>query len=102
MTAVPPAEPRNWFFTLLIPVSVLFIVTALAVAIVPVLEEKAAQAGMDTPPSAFRTALREDGWKWLLGQLAVVVVLSIAAMIWDRIRQPKQSPPDATGGHSSP
>lgn len=97
-----PIEPRNWFFTLLIPASVLFIITALAVAIVPVLEEKAAQAGMDAPPSAFRTALRQDGWKWLLAQLALVVVLSLAAMIWDRIRQPKQIPPVATGGPSTP
>lgn len=97
-----PTEPRNWFFTLLIPASVLFIITALAVAIVPVLEEKAAQAGMDAPPSAFRTALREDGWKWLLVQLSAVVVLSLAAMIWDRFRQPAQSPPVATGERPTP
>jgi hypothetical protein len=89
LTAPPTPEPRNWFFTLLIPASVVFIITALAVAIVPVLEEKAAQAGMDAPPSAFRTALREDGWKWLLIELAVVIVLSLAAMIWDRFHTPK-------------
>jgi formate hydrogenlyase subunit 3/multisubunit Na+/H+ antiporter MnhD subunit len=86
-----PSEPRNWFFTLLIPASVLFIITALALAIIPVLEEKAAQAGMEAPPSEFRTALRADGWKWLLVQLAAVVGLSLAAMLWDRIRQPKSS-----------
>lgn len=95
-------EPRNWFFTLLIPASVLFIITALALAIVPVLEDKAAQAGVEAPPSAFRTALREDGWIWLLAQLGVVVVLSLLAMIWDRIRQAKTDPPIASNGAPQP
>jgi hypothetical protein len=83
----PPAEPRNWFFTLLVPVSVVFVVTAVAVAVVPVLEQKAVEAGSPPPPSAFRDALRRDGWVWLLVELGVVVVLSVAAMIWDRFQQ---------------
>ena len=79
---LPP--PRNWFFTLLVPASALFVITAVALAVVPVLEEKAAQAGVASAPSSFRTALREDGWIWLLVELGVVVVLAILAMIFDR------------------
>jgi len=37
-------EPRNPFYLLLLLVSVLFVVTALAYGVVPVLEEKAAEA----------------------------------------------------------
>ena len=84
MTSVPSTEPRNWFFTLLVPASVLFVVTALAFAIVPTLEDRAAQAGSTPPPSMFREALREDGWWWLLIEAGIVVVLSVSAMVWDR------------------
>jgi len=88
MTPSPPAEPRNWFFTLLVPASTVFVVTAVALAVVPVLEKKAAESGYEPPPSVFRTALREDGWVWLLVELGVVIVLAIAAMAWDRWKQP--------------
>lgn len=91
-------EPRNWFFTLLIPASVLFIITALALAVVPVLEDKAAQAGMNASPSAFRTALREDGWIWLLIEVGVVIVLAVAAMIWDRFNRAVDSGQRAANG----
>lgn len=87
MNPPPPAEPRNWFFTLLMPASAVFVVTAVALAVVPVLEQKAIQNGIDPPPSAFRAALRADGWVWLLAELGVVIVLAIAAMAWDRWRQ---------------
>lgn len=89
MSASSVPESRNWFFTLLVPASVIFVVTAVALAIIPVLEQKAAQSGVDVPPSAFRTALREDGWLWLLIQLGVVIALALAAMVWDRMKQPK-------------
>src|SRR6516164_8949115 len=55
-----PPEPRNPFYFLLLFASVLFVVTALAYAVVPVLEEKARDAGEEPPPSAFRDALRQD------------------------------------------
>jgi hypothetical protein len=80
----PPAEPRNWFFTLLVPASVVFAVTAIAFAVVPTLEDRAAQAGSAPPPSMLRDALREHGWWWLLIEAGVVVALSLTAMIWDR------------------
>lgn len=83
----PPAESRNWFFTLLVPASTVFVITAVALAVVPVLETKAAESGYDPPPSAFRTALREDGWVWLLVELGVVIVLAFAAMAQDRWKQ---------------
>ena len=80
-------EPRNWFYLLLNLSSVLFVVTALAYAIVPVLEEKAAEAGQPPPPSPLRASLREDGWRWLLFEAALVVIFALASMSLDRYRR---------------
>ena len=71
---------------LLLVVGAIFCVTALAYALVPVLEQKAADAGNPPPPSAFRDALRTDGWRWLLCELAVLFVVGIASMVLDRLR----------------
>lgn len=79
-------EPRNPLYLLLLLASLLFVVTALAYAVVPILEEKASDAGQPPPPSAFRDALRKDGWRWLLYEVGVVVVLSVASMTVDRLR----------------
>jgi|GEM_PF-1645084 bacteriorhodopsin len=79
-------EPRNPLYLLLLLASLLFVVTALAYAIVPVLERKATDAGQPPPPSAFRDTLRKDGWRWLLYEVGAVVVLSIASMAVDRLR----------------
>lgn len=79
----PPVQRRNWFFTLLIPVSIVFAVTAIALAVIPVIEERAAQAGNPPPHSAMRDALRRNGWIWLLIEAGVVTALSLAAMMWD-------------------
>ncbi len=57
-----PSEPRNPLYILLLIAGVVFAVTALAVAVVPVLEEKVLEAGQAPPPSPFRDALRTDGW----------------------------------------
>jgi hypothetical protein len=81
-----PPEPRNPFYLLLLLASLLFVVTALAYGLVPVLEEKAAEAGNPPPPSAFRDALRADGWKWLLVELAAMVFLAGLSMGLDRLR----------------
>ncbi len=51
-------EPRNPLYLLLLLASLLFVVTALGYAVVPILEQKAADAGQPSPPSAFRDALR--------------------------------------------
>lgn len=79
-------EPRNPLYLLLLLASLLFVVTALAYAVVPVLEQKAADAGQPPPPSEFRDALRKDGWRWLLYEVGAVVVFSVASMALDRLR----------------
>ncbi len=81
-----PPEPRNPLYLLLLLASLLFVLTALAYALVPILEEKAAEAGNAPPPSALRDALRKDGWKWLLVEVAVMVVLAVASMALDQRR----------------
>ncbi len=88
--STPPPEPRNWFYVLLNLASVAFVVTALAYAVVPVLEQKAAEAGAAPPPSPLRDALRHDGWLWLLAEAGVVFVLALASMGLDRWRQGKK------------
>lgn len=80
------SEPRNPLYLLLLLASLLFVVNALAYAVVPVLEQKATDAGQPPPPSEFRDALRKDGWRWLLYEVGAVVVLSIASMAVDRLR----------------
>jgi amino acid transporter len=81
-----PTEPRNPLYFLLLIVGVVFAVTAFAYAIMPVLEQKALDAGQTPPPSPFGGALRAYGGIALLVELAVVVVLSIGSMVWDRLR----------------
>ena len=80
-------EPRNWFYLFLNLACVAFAITALAYAIIPVLEDKAANAGLPAPASPLRAALRRDGWLWLLVEAAVVVGLALASMGLDRYRQ---------------
>lgn len=80
-------EPRNPFYPFLLLASFLFVVTALAYAVVPTLEEKAKQAGQIPPPSALRDALRADGWKWLLAEVAAMVLLGFLSMGLDRLRR---------------
>jgi hypothetical protein len=97
-----PREPRNWFYLLLNLASLLFVLTALAYALVPVLEQKAAEAGNPPPPSEFRAALRRDGWLWLLVEVAAVVVLALASMGLDRWRQHKAGHAPSAPGSAPP
>ena len=60
-------------------------------AIVPVLEEKAIAMGEDPPPSPFRDALRNDGGRWLLYEVAAMIVFGIASMFLDRYRRYQES-----------
>jgi hypothetical protein len=83
---MPSSEPRNPLYLLLLLASLLFVLTALAYAVVPVLEQKAAEAGQPPPPSEFREALRADGWRWLLAEVALMMVVGIASMVLDRLR----------------
>jgi hypothetical protein len=82
-----PSEPRNPFYLLLLIVGLAFIATVLAYAFVPVIEQKAMDAGQMPPESPFRDALRKDGWKWVLGEVALLVVLGLASMGLDRWRR---------------
>jgi len=82
-----PAEPRNPFYFMLLGTGLIFIVTVLAYAVIPVLEEKARDAGTQPPPSPFRDSLRDDGWKWVLAEVALIVVLGLACMGLDRWRR---------------
>ena len=88
----PSNEPRNPLYLLLLVAGVLFVVTAVAYAVIPVLEQKAIEKGEIPPPSAFRDALRQDGGNWLLCELAVLIVLGIASMVLDRLRSLKKPP----------
>jgi hypothetical protein len=83
---MPRTEPRNPFYIFLLAASLLFLVTALAYALVPTLEQKAADAGRPPPASAFRDALREDGGTWLLYELGAMVVFGLLSMGLDRLR----------------
>jgi hypothetical protein len=88
-------EPRNPFYILLIIVCLAFALTALAFTVVPVLEQKAAEAGQTPPPSPLRDSLREDGWLWLIYEGVAIVVLALLSMgldRWRRWRKPTESP----------
>lgn len=84
---MPPSEPRNPFYLLLLLASCVFIATCLAYAVVPALEDKARDMGQVVPPSPFRQSLREDGWKWLLAEVAVMMVFGLLSMGLDRWRR---------------
>jgi hypothetical protein len=89
-------EPRNPLYLLLLVAGLVFVLTALAYAVIPVLEQKAIEAGEPPPPSALRDALRTDGWKWLLVEVAILVILSVATMAWDWRRSLKNDRADPT------
>jgi len=95
---VSPArqEPHNPFYILLLVSSLVFVVTALAVALVPVLEDKAREAGNAPPPSEVRARLRRDGWLWLLYEVAAVVVFGLLSMFLDHLRRLKRERAAAT------
>jgi hypothetical protein len=98
------SEPRNPFYFLLLIVGLLFVATVMAYTVVPMLEEKALDAGQMPPPSPFRDALRHDGWKWVLAELAALVVLGLLSMGLDRYRrwQQESAKSDATKVETPP
>jgi hypothetical protein len=81
-----PREPPNPLYLLLLLAGLVFVVTATAYAVLPVLEQKAAEQGEPAPPSQFRDALKRDGWWWLLCEVGVVTALGVASMALDRLR----------------
>ena len=89
-------------------VGMLFIATVLAYAVIPWMEEKAKDAGEMPPESPLRDALRQDGWKWVLVEVALLVVLGLLSMGLDRYRRWRMERPnlpenpDATNVESPP
>lgn len=100
----PTPEKRNPLYLLLLLASLLFVLTALAYALVPTLEDRAVEAGSPPPPSALRDALRRDGWKWLLYEVAVVIILGLGSMWEDsrRLRRLQKERPGATIAPAQP
>jgi uncharacterized BrkB/YihY/UPF0761 family membrane protein len=94
-------EPRNILYFFLLLASLAFVVTALAYAIIPVLEQKALDAGGDVPPSPFRDELRNRGWLYLLVEVAAMVVFGLASMWLDRHRRLKKEKATAAVGEKS-
>ena len=92
------SEPRNPFYVLLMLVSLLFVVTALAVALVPVLEDKAGKraARRPRPPSA-RPCVTTAG-TGCSTRSPCMVLLGILSMDLDRLRTLQKA---ALGGHNS-
>jgi hypothetical protein len=85
-----PSEPRNPFYLLLLLVGLLFVVTLLAVLMVPILMEKAEQAGGDVPKEGFHQLIKRDGVWWVVYELVALVVLSVLSMGLDRLRSLKK------------
>ncbi len=80
-------EPVNPFYWMLLLGGVAFVITVMAVTFVPILEEKARNAGREVPQSDFRNALRKDGYWWVLYEVAFIVVTGLASMGLDRLRR---------------
>src|SRR5205814_1761339 len=80
-------EPRNPFYFLLLLASLIFVANALAVGVVPVLEQKAAEAGQAPLPSPLRDVLRGwDALTWLFYELAAMMLFAFLSMALDRRR----------------
>jgi heme/copper-type cytochrome/quinol oxidase subunit 2 len=79
----PSTEPLNPFYMILLVVSVLFVATALAYGLLPELEQWSNQPA---PQTAWRQAIRDHAWWWLLVQLAVMMIVAFASMALDRLR----------------
>jgi hypothetical protein len=80
------SEPGNPFYLLLLLVGLLFVVTLLAVLMVPILMEKAAQAGGDVPKEGFHQLIKRDGVWWVVYEVVALIVLSLLSMGLDRLR----------------
>jgi uncharacterized membrane protein len=91
-------EPRNLFYLLLLVFCILFVITALAVTVVPYLEDRAREAGGEVPASPFRNMLRTDGWRLLIFEAVGIVVLAMCAMVLDRLRRYRKERQQADGG----
>lgn len=85
-----PSEPRNPFYILLLLVGLLFVVTLLAVLLVPILMDKAEQAGGEVPREGFHQIIKRDGVWWVVYEVVAIIVLSLLSMGLDRLRSLKR------------
>jgi hypothetical protein len=81
------SEPRNPFYLLLLIAGVLFTITVLALAVVPVLEKHWLDEGEVPPAAPWRDALHEHGLTWILCEVAAIIVFGLASMGLDRYRR---------------
>jgi hypothetical protein len=84
------SEPRNPFYLLLLLVGLLFVVTLLAVLLVPMLMDKAELAGAEVPKEGFHQIVKRDGVWWVVYEVVAIVVLSLLSMGLDRLRSLKK------------
>ncbi len=91
-----PKEPRNLFYFLLLLASLVFTINAVALALIPIIEEKARDAGAAVPSDPFRDALRTDGWRWLLYEVGAIIVFGLLSMGLDRLRRLQKERAQAT------
>ena len=96
------SEPRNPFYILLLLVGLLFVITLLAVVMVPILMDRAEQAGGDVPKVGFHQLIKRDGVWWVLYEVAALIVLSLLSMGLDRLRTLKKERAAKTIGPSEP
>jgi hypothetical protein len=96
------SEPRNPFYFLLLAVSVLFIATALAYGIFPLMEDNAALVGPRQPISPFRAALRTNGATWLLYEVAGMAILVVMSLGLDWRRSSRSGPTNAPPSQQPP
>src|SRR5438445_8436578 len=89
-------EPRNPFYFLLLAASFLFVVTALAVAVVPVLKEKAVEADTEVPREGIHRVIQEHGLWWVLYEVGAIIVFGLLSMGVDRLRRLKKERAAAT------
>jgi hypothetical protein len=90
-------ESRNPFYFLLLIASLAFVANALAVALLPLLEEKAREAGQIPPAAGLRDSLRgSTGLIWLLYELAAMGLFAFLSMGLDRYRSLKKQRAAAT------
>ena len=89
-------EPRNPFYFLLLFASLAFVITALAYAIIPTIQEKARDAGAQVPPSPWRDSLTNDGWLWLLYEVGAMILFGLLSMAFDRLRRLQKERAEAT------
>ncbi|HMC63825.1 MAG TPA: hypothetical protein VKI65_02695 [Gemmataceae bacterium] len=83
-------EARNPFYFALLIACLLFVITVLAVAVVPVLKANAVAAGAEVPREGFHRVIQEHGLWWLLYEVAAIIVFGLLSMALDRVRRLKK------------